>query len=64
MTKRIARELALPLTLHAVLAPQLERTRALDPKAFALDGIPPELALVGAAIVALKLVYGLSGINM
>jgi RNA polymerase I-specific transcription initiation factor RRN7 len=60
-TKRIAQALELPLTLEPKLAPRLEKQRPSDPPTHVLDEAPPELAFVSAAIVALKLVYGLDG---
>jgi RNA polymerase I-specific transcription initiation factor RRN7 len=57
-TKRAARMLKLPLTLEPRLAPA-RGGRA--PPTHALDEAPPELALMGAAVVVLKLAYGLDG---
>lgn len=59
LTKRTARMLDLPLRLDAQSAPG----PADAPKAYLRDGAAPELALVGATIVTLQLVYGLDGQN-
>lgn len=60
-TKSLARMLSLPLTLHRVLAPPLVRLRADDPESHQLDDVPPEVALLAAALIVLKMVYGLDG---
>jgi RNA polymerase I-specific transcription initiation factor RRN7 len=59
MTKRLARVLSLPLTLHHSLSPGLKQIRKRDPEKHKFDHIPPELALISTAVVVLKLVYGL-----
>ena len=51
----------MPLTLHPSLAPALVQRRGTDPRRHKSDNVPPELALVGALVVVLKLVYGLDG---
>ncbi|KAF8591519.1 hypothetical protein K439DRAFT_1326822 [Ramaria rubella] len=61
LTKSIANVLSLPLTLHPSLAPALVQSRRKDPRQHKSDNVPPELALVAALIVVLKLVYGLDG---
>jgi RNA polymerase I-specific transcription initiation factor RRN7 len=57
-TKRLARKLALPLTLEPKLAPA--RT-GREPPTHSLDESPLELAFVCAVVIVLKLVYGLDG---
>ncbi|KZV76097.1 hypothetical protein PENSPDRAFT_570477 [Peniophora sp. CONT] len=57
LTKRTARMLNLPLRLDARGAPGPPDA----PKSFLRDGVAPELALLGAAVVTLQLVYGFDG---
>ncbi|VDC07301.1 unnamed protein product [Peniophora sp. CBMAI 1063] len=57
LTKRTARMLNLPLRLDARSAPG----PADAPKAFLRDTVAPELALLGATVVTLQLVYGFDG---
>lgn len=59
MTKRLARVLSLPLTLHHSLSPGLKQIRKRDPERHKFDHVPPELALISTAIIVLKMVYGL-----
>ncbi len=59
--KTVAHVLSLPLTLHHMLAPRLERLKDDDPDSHKYDNIPPELALLVAVIIVLKMVYGLDG---
>ena len=61
LTKRVSHILSLPLTLHQTLAPGLERQKAHDPSKHYQDNVPPEVSMVGAAIIVLKMVYGLDG---
>ena len=61
LTKRLAHILTLPLTLHHTLAPGLERLTAHDPLRHSYDNAPPEVSFVSAAIMVLKMVYGLDG---
>lgn len=61
LTKRLAHILSLPLTLHHTLAPGLERPKAYAPSRHNYDNVPPEVSLVSAAIMVLKMVYGLDG---
>ena len=63
MTKLLARQLSLPLTLHRTLAPGLAKIRAADPDAHKYDDVPPEAAFAAAAVVVLKMVYGLDGLE-
>jgi len=44
-----------------MLAPRLERLKDDDPDSHKYDNIPPELALLVAVIIVLKMVYGLDG---
>ena len=57
MTKRTARALDLPLTLETAPTPE----QGLDAAAQVSDGVAPEIALGAAAVLVLKLVYGLDG---
>lgn len=59
LTKRTARMLNLPLRLDGRSAPG----PADAPKAFLRDTVAPELALLGATVVTLQLVYGFDGQN-
>ncbi|KIJ56802.1 hypothetical protein M422DRAFT_149542 [Sphaerobolus stellatus SS14] len=61
LTKTVARELSLALTLHPILAPALVAKRSRDPKRHRGDNVPAELGLVGTVIVVLKLIYGMDG---
>ncbi|OSD04228.1 hypothetical protein PYCCODRAFT_1387083 [Trametes coccinea BRFM310] len=61
LTKRIARLVSIPLTLHRSLAPALAREKKRDPTFHKQDSAVPEVALAAAVIVVMKLVYGLDG---
>ncbi|KAH9853495.1 hypothetical protein C2E23DRAFT_107671 [Lenzites betulinus] len=61
LTKSLARLVSIPLTLHRSLAPALVRTKKRDPTFHKQDNAIPEVALVSAAIVVMKMVYGLDG---
>ena len=61
MTKKLARVVSIPLTLHRTLAPELVRTKKKDPLFHKQDSAIPEVALLAAVIVVLKMVYGLDG---
>ncbi|KAI0750704.1 hypothetical protein C8Q80DRAFT_1153541 [Daedaleopsis nitida] len=61
MTKKFARVVSLPLTLHRSLVPELMRTKKKDPKYHKPDSAIPEVTLVAAVIVVLRMVYGLDG---
>ena len=61
LTKRLSHVLSLPLTLHHTLAPSLNRIKKRDPESHKFDNVPPELALSAAAVIVLKMVYGLDG---
>ncbi|KAI9063267.1 hypothetical protein FKP32DRAFT_1572264 [Trametes sanguinea] len=61
LTKRIARLVSIPLTLHRSLAPALAREKKRDPIYHKQDSAVPEVALAAAVIVVMKLVYGLDG---
>lgn len=61
MTKKLARVLSVPLTLHRSLAPELVRINKKDPTFHKLDSAIPEVALVAVVIVVIKMVYGLDG---
>ncbi|KAF8165266.1 hypothetical protein B0H34DRAFT_648113 [Crassisporium funariophilum] len=61
LTKRLAGVLSLPLTLDSSLAPGLQQTRAKDPLEHQYDNAPPEVSLLAALIMVLKMVYGLDG---
>lgn len=59
--KTVAHVLSLPLALHNTLAPRLALKGDDDLDSHKYDNIPPELALLVAVIVVLKMVYGLDG---
>lgn len=61
LTKRLASILSIPLTLHSSLAAGLPRMKKHDPLHHQFDNIPPEVGLMAACIVVLKMVYGLDG---
>ncbi|OCH94136.1 hypothetical protein OBBRIDRAFT_817467 [Obba rivulosa] len=61
MTKKLARVISLPLTLHRSLAPGLPHVKKGDPSWHKYDNAVPEVSLVASIIVVLKLVYGLDG---
>ncbi|KAG6829602.1 hypothetical protein H0H92_004071 [Tricholoma furcatifolium] len=61
LTKRVGQILSLPLTLNYTLAPGLKKRRTYDPERHVYDNVAPEVSLMGAAIVVLKMVYGLDG---
>ncbi|KAG6866442.1 hypothetical protein C0991_003960 [Blastosporella zonata] len=61
LTKRLGQILSLPLTLHHTLAPGLEKRKTYDPERHVYDSVAPEVSLMAAGIVVLKLVYGLDG---
>ncbi|EJD53598.1 hypothetical protein AURDEDRAFT_141641 [Auricularia subglabra TFB-10046 SS5] len=63
LAKVVGYTCSLPLTLHPKITPQLTQTRRTDPKSHKSDNVAPELALVASAIVALKMVYGLDGLE-
>lgn len=54
--KTVAHVLSLPLTLHHTLAPKDD-----DPESHKYDNVSPELALLVAVVIVLKMVYGLDG---
>lgn len=59
--KTVAHVLSLPLALHHTLAPRLAHLKEDDPESHKYDNIPPELVLLVAVIIVLKMVYGLDG---
>ena len=61
MSKKLARILSLPLSLHNISAPRLRGLKQNDPKVHKSDNVPPEVALASTAIVVIRLVYGLDG---
>ncbi|KAJ7713757.1 hypothetical protein DFH07DRAFT_863726 [Mycena maculata] len=61
LTKRLATVLALPLTLHASLAPRLEKRRTRNPETHRDDSVAPEVAFLATSIIVLKMVYGMDG---
>ncbi|THH32943.1 hypothetical protein EUX98_g1296 [Antrodiella citrinella] len=63
LTKKVAKVLSLPLTLHHSLSPSLERRRAKDPSWHKYDNVPVEVSVACAVVVVLKLAYGLDGIS-
>jgi RNA polymerase I-specific transcription initiation factor RRN7 len=61
LSKTVAHVLSLPRVLHYTLAPRLTQVKADDPDSHKYDNVPPELALLVAVIIVLKMVYGLDG---
>jgi RNA polymerase I-specific transcription initiation factor RRN7 len=61
LAKTVAHVLSLPLALHHTLAPRLAHLKDDDPDSHKYDNVPPELALLVAVIIVLKMVYGLDG---
>lgn len=61
LTKKLARLVSIPLTLHRSLAPALVRTKKRDPTFHKQDSAVPEVALASAVIVVMKMAYGLDG---
>ncbi len=59
--KTVAHVLSLPLALHHMLASRLVHLRDDDPDSHKYDNVPPELALMVAVIIVLKMAYGLDG---
>ena len=59
--KTVAHVLSLPLALHHTLAPRLEHLKDDDADSHKYDNVPPELALMVAVIIVLKMVYGFDG---
>jgi hypothetical protein len=61
LSKTVAHVLSLPLALHHTLAPRPARLKDDELDSHKYDNVPPELALLVAVIVVLKMVYGLDG---
>lgn len=61
MAKKVAATLELPLRLDKRLAREVTRVRRKDGTSYLGDNAPPELSLMVAVVVVLKLVYGLDG---
>ncbi|KAI0638164.1 hypothetical protein C8Q77DRAFT_1153833 [Trametes polyzona] len=61
LTKALAKLVSIPSTLHRSLAPALARTKKRDPTFHKQDSAIPEVALVAAVIVVMKMMYGLDG---
>lgn len=59
LTKQLGRVLSLSTSLHH--APSLSDIEGDNIEGHRHDNVPPEVALVGTAIIVLKLVYGLDG---
>ena len=59
--KTVAHVLSLPLALHHTLAPRLAHLKDDDLDSHKYDNVAPELALLVAVIIVLKMVYGLDG---
>jgi RNA polymerase I-specific transcription initiation factor RRN7 len=59
--KTVAHVLSLPLALHHSLAPGLEHVKDDEPDSHKYDDVPPELGLLIAVIIVLKMVYGFDG---
>ncbi|KAG7449110.1 uncharacterized protein BT62DRAFT_888159 [Guyanagaster necrorhizus] len=63
LTKQLARLLSLPLSVSYALAPGLERLKENDPEHRMYDHVPVEVGFVAVTIIALKMVYGLDGVQ-
>ncbi|KAH8999102.1 hypothetical protein EDB92DRAFT_2005820 [Lactarius akahatsu] len=61
LSKTLGHVLSLPLVLHHTLAPRLAQSKDEDGDSHKYDNVPPELALVVAVVIVLKMVYGLDG---
>ncbi|EJF61215.1 hypothetical protein DICSQDRAFT_61315 [Dichomitus squalens LYAD-421 SS1] len=61
LTKRLARLVSIPLTLHRTLAPALKCTKKRDPGFHKHDNAVPEVSLIATVIVVMKMVYGMDG---
>lgn len=61
LSKRLAKVLSIPLTLHPSLAPGLSKRRRGDPDRHQSDSAPAEVGLLAAVMIVLKMVYGLDG---
>jgi RNA polymerase I-specific transcription initiation factor RRN7 len=59
--KTVAHVLSLPLALHHTLVPRAGHVKDDELESHKYDNVPPELALLAAVIVVLKMVYGLDG---
>ena len=58
LSKRLAKVLSMPLTLHSSLAPGLSKRRRGDPDRHRSDDAPPEVRLLAAVMIVLKMVCG------
>ena len=63
LAKVVGHTCSLPLTLHPKITPLLPQLKQTDPKSHKGDNVAPELALIASAIVVLKMVYGLDGLE-
>jgi RNA polymerase I-specific transcription initiation factor RRN7 len=61
LSKTVAHVLSLPLALHHTLAPRPAHLKDDDVDSHKHDNVAPELALLVAVIIVLKMVYGLDG---
>lgn len=61
LSKRVAKMLSIPLTLHWSLAPGLSKRRRGDPDRHQSDNAPAEVGLLAAVMIVLKMMYGLDG---
>ncbi|KZT74365.1 hypothetical protein DAEQUDRAFT_660695 [Daedalea quercina L-15889] len=61
LTKKVARVLSVPLTLHRTLSSPLHRVKKKDPIWHKYDSAVPEVSLIATVIIVLKMVYGLDG---
>jgi RNA polymerase I-specific transcription initiation factor RRN7 len=61
LAKTVAHVLSLPLALHHTLAARAGHLEDAELDSHKYDNVPPELALLAAVIVVLKMVYGLDG---
>lgn len=61
LSKRLAKVLSIPLTLHWSLAPGLSKRKQGDSNRHQSDNAPAEVGLIAAVMIVLKMVYGLDG---
>ncbi|KAG5639283.1 hypothetical protein H0H81_004944 [Sphagnurus paluster] len=61
LTKRLGRAVGLPLTVHDTLAPGVERLKQYEGERQMHENGAPEVGLIAAGIIVLKMVYGLDG---
>lgn len=55
LSKRLAKVLCIPLTLHPSLAPGLSKRRRGDPDRHRTDNVPAEVGLLAVVMIAMKM---------